>query len=229
MSGLIRLAMALTAYLCVGTVLTAALGYGYLRRNGRLNDETQFRIVALVNGVDLQKIDESVKKKVEATTPKEETSYSEQQQQYQASSLQFDAKRKQLAISSDYFDAQLKRLTAATANYDLLGKEIKSLADKLVTESADKALLKVRAQLEVMDARKQVKPILVQMINDERLDEVIQLLGSMKKDTQTNVLRAFSDPEDKDMIYRIQQRIMAENPIKKLVTQRLQDLEKQDR
>ena len=79
MNALIRWTFPLIAYLCVGTVISAALGYGYLRHSGKLDDETMFRIMALVHGVDLDELAKEGTPTVEETPP-EEPSFAEQQQ-----------------------------------------------------------------------------------------------------------------------------------------------------
>src|SRR5262245_64821478 len=119
MSALIRLTLPLVAYLCVGTVITALLGYGYLRHSGALTDETIFRIMALVQGVDLDQIAKEGQKAVE-TVPAEEPSFAEQQAKVEAATLHFDAKQKQLAQSLSNFDYQLKAVSEATERYKQL-------------------------------------------------------------------------------------------------------------
>ena len=59
MSCLIRLLLPLIGYACVATVISAGLGYGYLRKSGQLDDETLFRITALGAGVDLEEIEKA--------------------------------------------------------------------------------------------------------------------------------------------------------------------------
>ena len=108
MSTLVRFTLPLVAYLCVGTVISAGLGYGYLRRSGKLNDETMFRIMALLHGVDLNELAKESETTVEGTAP-EEASFGEQQAHVQATSLRFDAKQKQLADSLVQFQYQSTR------------------------------------------------------------------------------------------------------------------------
>lgn len=226
MSGLIRLLLPLVAYVCVATVVSAGIGYGYLRSSGRLDDETIFRITALVQGVDLAAIEKEGQKTSSAETPPEETSFAEQQQRSQAAALHFDAKEKQLADSLNQFEHQLRQLSEATVRYDNLKKGVDSYLNEKRDEVVNEARLKVRTQIEVLVPKKQAKPLLIKMIDAGQLDEVILLLNAMKPRNQQDILRTFDSPEDIDKLYELQQRMLAGAPAKPYIDAQLEQLKK---
>jgi hypothetical protein len=231
MSALVRWTFPLVAYLCVATVISAALGYGYLRQSGKLNDETLFRITALLHGVDLAKI-EKAPASAASEIPPEEASFAEQQQHLQAATLHFDAKQKQLADSLSDFDYQLKRLSEATSRYSQLKRSVEIYLQEQSSKVSDEARNKVRAQLEVMDPKKQAKPLLIRMIKDDQVDEVILLLGAMKARNQEMILKKFDTVDDLDMLYRVQQRMLAGHPAKQFIDDQvkaLQQLKQQEK
>ncbi len=223
MSALFRWTIPLVAYLCVGTVVSAVLGYGYLRSSGKLNDDTMFRITALLHGVDLEELAKEGQKTV-AGTPPEEPSYADQQKQLQAATLQFDAKHKQLDEALNHFNYQLKRVSEATERYNQLRVVVENYLTSQRTSLANSDLAEVRAQLESLDPRKQAKPILIEYIKADRIDEVIQLLGGMKARNRENILRQFNLPEDIAMLFDLQQHMLDDNPTKALVEKQLQEL-----
>jgi hypothetical protein len=53
---MIRFLFALIGYLATATVITLALGVGYLWQTERLSDDKMFRMIALLQGVDLEQI-----------------------------------------------------------------------------------------------------------------------------------------------------------------------------
>lgn len=226
MSGLIRLMLPLVAYLCVATVVSAGIAYGYLRSSGRLDDETVFRITALLQGVDLAEIEKAGQKTTAIETPAEEASFAEQQALLQTATLHFDAKEKQLADSLNQFDHQLKQLSEATKRYDDLKNGVDSYLNEKRDEVVAEARLKVRTQIEVMDPKKQAKPLLIKMILAGQLDEVILLLNSMKPTAQKEILKKFDSPEDIDMMFRLQQRMLAGAPAKPYIDAQLEELKK---
>jgi hypothetical protein len=221
---LIRFLLPLIGYLCTATVLTGAIGYGYLRRSGKLNDESTFRVMALLHGVDLKEI-EATKKEVAAGTPGEEPSFDEHQQSYRSASLQFDAKQKQLADSLTDFDYQLKRLNDETNKYASLRQDVEQYLKQQSELVTTGQLKKVREQIEALTPRKQAKPILIKMIQAGRTDEVILLLGSMKTQSQKEILKTFDTEEDTEILYRVQEKMLAGEPTLPYITERLKELE----
>jgi hypothetical protein len=219
--------ISLFGYACVASVISLALGYGYLRHAGKLDDETMFRIVALVHGVNLEEIAKA-KKQEKPSTPAEEASFQEQRQRSQTASLQFDAKQKQLADSLVIFNYQLKQLNLATENYAKLRADVKQYLEEQGKLVLSENMQKVRAQFENFDPKKQAKPMLSQYIDENRLDEVIMLLNSMKPPVQKDILKTFTTKEDLDRLYRIQRKMLAGEPVKPMIDARLKELEQLD-
>lgn len=224
MSFLLRMLIPLIGYVCVATVVSGALGYGYLRKSGKLSDEKLYRIVALVHDVDLDEI-EHAKETVVSETPPEEPSFAEQQQFAQAATIHFDAKRKQLASSLMEFDHQLKRLTDEANRYAMLGdsveQELKSQREQLLNAQ----LVEVSKQIESMHPLKQAKPMLVKRIEQGRLDEVILLLNSMKPRNRTAILNTFTTEQDIDHLYEVQRKMLEGGQAVDFIDERLKELQ----
>ena len=224
MSFLIRLLLPLIGYVCVATVISAGFGYGYLRKSGRLDDETLFRITALVQGVDLEEIEKAKQAKA-PDAPAEEPSFEEQQQQSQAATIHFDAKRKQLADLLAGFDDQLQRLNDETNKYTTLRESVEKYLEELRTQIENEHIAKVREQLEGLNPKTQAKELLVKMIDADRTDEVIMLLGSMKKRNRENILLMFVTDKEIEMLYRIQREMLAGGKALPYIDERLNELE----
>jgi hypothetical protein len=86
-------------------------------------------------------------------------------------------------------------------------------------------MTEVRQQIESLIPKKQAKPLLIQMIEDERIDEVILLLSSMKDKNRQNILKTFDTEQDLQMLYRIQRKMLAGEPVKPEIDARLKALE----
>lgn len=223
MSRVLGLLIPLIGYMCVATTISAALGYGYLRQSGKLDDQKLFRIVALMQDVDLAEIEASKEKQV-AHVPGEEPSFDEQQRRTKTASLHFDAKQKQLAVSLVNFDYQLKQLDGAIENYAQLKKEVAEYLDEQGNLVLREAMQDVREQLELLRP-KESKAILIKYITDNRIDEVIMLLGSMKPRNREAILKTFTADDEKEMLYRIQRKMLAGDPVKPFIDEKLKALE----
>ncbi|HEX6963160.1 MAG TPA: hypothetical protein VF175_14940 [Lacipirellula sp.] len=223
MSRLLGILLSLVGYACVATVISTALGYGYLRKSGYLDNEKLFKVVALLQDVDLQEIKEASHDKG-PEVPEEEPSYQQQQRAAQTTLLNFDAKQKQLAVSLVNFDYQLKQLNAAIDNYARLKDDVKNYLDEQGKLVLREAVQDVREQLELLTP-KQAKPILISYIQDNSVDDVIMLLGSMKPKSREAILKTFTTDTDLEMLYRIQRKMLAGEPVKPFIDAKLQELE----
>jgi hypothetical protein len=223
MSSIIRLTLPLIAYLCVGTVITALLGYGYLRKSGKLTDETMFRITALLHGIDLDALEKEGQKTVEGVPP-EEPSFAEQQMLIQAQTLRFDAKQKQLEDSLNDFDYQRRQVSEERDRYEQLQLQVETYLVEQRDKLTNADLEAVRAQLEALIPKKQGKPLLIKYIEAGEIETVIKLLSSMKDRSRYELLRTFDQPEDIDMLYQIQQHMLKDNPAMQQINEQLDKL-----
>lgn len=223
MKKLIGMLLALIGYFCVATVISAGLGYGYLRHSGKLDDETMFRVVALVQGVDLDAIDKASQDKA-TEVPPEEPSFQDQRRQSQQASLAFDAKQKQLSVSLVNFDYHLKQINSATDHYARLRAEVEQYLRQQSDLVLNAKVKEVRDQIASLSPT-QAKPILLKYITDNRVDDVIMLLGSMKPKDRQDILKQFKTEEDLEMLYRIQRKMLAGDPTKPFIDDKLRELE----
>ena len=223
MSRLLGMVLPLVGYLCVATVISAAMGYGYLRQSGQLDDEKLFRVVALLQDVNLDELKkESAEKQPEVAA--EEPSFEEQQRHAQTAMLHFDAKQKQLAVSLVNFDYQLKQLNAAIENYARIKGEVSDYLDAQGQLVLSKAMQDVRKQFE--DVRpKEAKTMLIKYITDNSVDEVIMLLSGMKPKTSEAILKTFTTDEEIEMLYRIQRKMLTGEPTRTYIDEKLKALE----
>lgn len=215
--------LALIGYFCVATVISAGLGYGYLRHSGKLDDETVFRVVALVQGVDLDALEKASEEQANEVPP-EEPSYEDQQRQARKQSLIFDAKQKQLAASLVNFDYQLKQINSATEHYAKLRAEVEQYLRQQSDLVLNAKIKEVRDQIASLSPT-QAKPILLKYITDNRVDDVIMLLGSMKPKDRQDILKQFKTDEDLEKLYRIQRKMLAGDPAKPFIDEKLKELE----
>jgi len=221
---MIRILFPLIGYLCIGTVITMGVGFGYLRQSGRLDDENMFRILSIVHGVDLEKIAESHESNIDDVPP-EELSYEQQQRYQHIANLQVQAKKADLQDDLAEFDHRFKRLNVATSRYQTLRGEVEQYLLQELDRAADAGLLAVGEQLKGLDAKKQAKPLLLKMIQNDRVDDVILLINGMTTRRRSEILKTFDSEEDLAKLYLIQQRILAGDPIKPYIDNKIKDLQ----
>lgn len=224
MIAMFRFLLPMIGYFCTATVVTAAMGVGLLRLSGRLDDEKVFRILAVVHDVDLEQV-EQANEATESEIPPEEASFSDQQQLRHVATLQFDAKLQQLDDLLSNFTYQLDDLNVKTGRYENLRTEVENYLKQRSDEAQTAEVRRVIQQMEVIDPRKQAKPIVQEMIKEGRIDTVIQILGSMKTRARNDLLKAFDTEEDIDLLYEIQRHMLENDPTSQFIQQQVQALE----
>src|SRR3954463_1595050 len=126
MSKLIDLALGLIAYLCVATVITGALAFGYFWHTDQLNNEKVFRIVALLQDVDLQQLSAAQQKKAGDEVPPEEPSLNEVLHHQQVQDRNFEVKLLALKRGKQDYDTSLHDLNEKIDRYDRMVQDIQS-------------------------------------------------------------------------------------------------------
>jgi GTP1/Obg family GTP-binding protein len=212
MGRLFGMLLSLIGYLATATVITIALGIGYLWRTERLTDDKMFRVVALVQGVDLQQIADS-QKKTEEEIPAEEPSMEAVVGHQQILDRNYEVKLLELQRGRQEYDHRLAQLKEQSERYDQLAR---TWQDKLTQQeqiTTQENMAKVVSDLE------QVKPstakdLLMRWISEDRINDVITLLGKMSENKKGKILNSFTTPEELDKLHQIH-RLMIESTASK--------------
>jgi hypothetical protein len=211
MGKIIDLLLGLVAYLCVATVITLALIFAYLWHNDQLNGEKVFRIVALLQDVDLQQISASQQKKPGENVPPEEPSLNQVMHQQQVQDRNFEVKLLALKRGKQDYDTSLHELNEKIDRYDRMVQDIQTRLNKQQEAMTTQNVAKVVGQLE------QVKPdvakdSLMKFIEEDRMDDAILLMSKMSESKLKNILKTFQTPQELSKLHEIHRRIMTGGP-----------------
>jgi hypothetical protein len=201
MNAIIRFLFPLIGFIATATVITAVLGIAYLRHTEQLTDDKMFRIVALVQGIDLHQIADTQKAAVQEV-PSEEASLENLTGQEQVLDRNFEVKELALSRGRQEYDHRLQQLKEQTERYDRMARDhlnqLKQEAELTTQENVTK----------VVTTLEQVKPatakkLLLQWIDEERMADVITLLGRMAENKKGKILQTFSTDEELAKLHEI--------------------------
>ncbi|MGD9632093.1 MAG: hypothetical protein AB7U97_02215, partial [Pirellulales bacterium] len=119
---MLRFLFGLIGYVATATVITLALGLGYLWHSERISDDKLFRIVALVQGVDLDQI-AAEQAGAKGDVPPEEPSVDELAGQQQVLDRNYEVKLLSLQRGRQEFDYRLQELRTQTQRFDRLAHD----------------------------------------------------------------------------------------------------------
>jgi hypothetical protein len=206
MGKIINILAAMTAYLCVATVVTLALILGYLWHTDRLNDEKVFRVFALMHDVDLQQIAQSQQKRSDEV-PTEEPSINEVLRHQQVQDRNFEVKMLALQRGKQDLDHHYQKLKKEIERYDRVAQEWQSRLKQENEVTNQENVAKVVSQLE--QVRPEVgKAELLRWINEGRMDDAILLMSKMSETKLGKILKTFETDMELDTLHEIHERII---------------------
>jgi hypothetical protein len=203
---IIQLLFAFLAYVSVATMISIALGVGYLWHNDRLSDEKLFRLVALLQDVDMQQIGQGQGISSDEVPP-EEPSLDDVLHHQAIRDRNFEVKLLALQRGKQEYDDRLQQLKVQTDRYDRMAQEWQSRLEKEEELTTQENLAKVVSQLEQL--RPPVaKDLLLRWIEEQRMDDAILLMSKMSENKLSKILKAFETPEELNHLHEIHQRII---------------------
>jgi hypothetical protein len=219
---IIQLVFALVAYVCVASIVTLALGVGYLWNSDRLDDEKVFRIVALLQDVDLEQLTQAPKE-TEDDVPPEEPSLEDVLHHQRILDRNFEVKLLALQRGRQEYDHRLQQLKEQTDRYDRLAQDWQSRLKKQEELTTQENLAKVVSQLEQVKPD-QGKALLMLWIDEGRMDDAILLMSKMSESKLSKILKKFETDEELAKLHEIQQRIISGGAANSQLQQALDDL-----
>jgi hypothetical protein len=206
MGKIIKILLAMVAYICVATVVTLALILGYLWHTDRLNDEKVFRIFALMHDVDLQQIAQSQEKRSDEV-PSEEPSINEMLRHQQVQDRNFEVKMLALQRGKQDLDHHYQKLKKEIERYDRVAQEWQSRLKQENELTNQENVAKVVSQLE--QVRPEVgKAELLRWIDEGRMDDAIMLMSKMSETKLGKILKTFETDTELDTLHEIHERII---------------------
>ena len=211
MGKIIDLLLGLIAYVCVATVITLALVLGYFWHTDQLNGDKMFRIVALLQDVDLQQVAASQQKKAGTDVPPEEPSLNEVLHRQQVQDRNYEVKLLALTRGKQDYDISLKNLNEQITRYDRMVQDTQGRLKQQLELTTQQNTAKVVSQLE------QVKPdvakdSLMKFIEEDRMDDAILLMSRMSESKLKNILKTFQTPQELSKLHDIHRRIINGGP-----------------
>lgn len=217
MSSPIRLFFQLIGYTCVATVLAAFVALAYLWQTGRLTDEKVFRVVALLHDIDLQRLEEDLRKQ-EAEIPPEEDSLDEIQRHRALKTRNFELKSAQLERNVQEFEHLFNQIQEAQRRIDNQAKGFKDLLAAEEAKAVEQGNTEVVSQWELMTPA-QVKDLIMTMRENNEIKDVVMLLRRIDDLKKRKILAQFDiqDEEELEAIYEIQALLREGFPKKGLI------------
>lgn len=189
---LARLSGLVVAYLSVGTVCAALLGFAWLARSGRFEGERGRQLLALLRGDELPLPAPPEKP---APADAEEAPYAARIEQrarisrdLELRELALDQGLKTVLFEQQKLDEERQRLSVARAGFD---QQLKTVRESALSAARSN----VQVTLENLTA-KQAKQQLLEMMANGQIEYAVSLLAGMPIDKRADILNEFKGGDE---------------------------------
>jgi hypothetical protein len=196
----------LIAYVCVAAVVTLTIGLGYLWHNDQLNNEKLFRMMALLQDVDLEQITATPTKQGDEVPP-EEPSLSQVMHRQQVLDRNHEVKLLALQRGRQAWDSKLQELKVLSERQNRMALDFQNKLKQQEELTTQQNVATVVSQLEQLKPEL-AKDSLMLWITEGRMDDAILLMSRMSETKLSKILQKFETPQDLEELHKIHQRII---------------------
>jgi len=201
---------ALVTYFCIATVISLAIGVGWLYTSGKLNRDRMIQIAAVLNGIDLSVY--HVKLHEKDLTGKEEVSLEEIARQRALAFRNLELREQAVTEGLKRFRFVEQQLAQNQGRYERVRKAFDEEVSQLRSGAVAEGQENVRQILETIKP-KQAKEQLLAMYDDGEIDVVVALLGAMPSNKRAKIVSEFKSAEDAEKLAEVLRRLRQGIPL----------------
>ncbi len=204
------------AFTCVGTVVTQMLLLGYFMSRGTLNADGLTKMVALLNGIDIS--GDKLVRIINRVDASEQPDFNEILQNRTMQSLDMDLRLRSQKMFDDELTRKSAELQQAQERFDKRREAFERKLDEVklgAQEEGMKELIRTMQALETGQAKEQ----LMKIYDDQRIDDVVNIIQGIPIDKRKDILAEFTTPAEQDILHEILQRIGDGLPTTQLIDQ----------
>lgn len=226
MTRLLRMLAGAVVYFCVATLLAQAVGFGVLWWRGSLNQDNGYRLLALLQGVDVDAIrDELERNRQPQDDP--QVSFEAITKARLAKSLTLNLREQ--AISAGLSDLLALQAEVRTERQRLDGivAGFEQRLTRMEQEAADTALQEVQRTLETIQPGQAKEQILLILDEDgeNSMNDVVAMIRAMPLDKRKKIFGEFKSKVEVDKMHDILQQLREGEPEISLIRDAQQQLQ----
>ncbi|QEG42736.1 hypothetical protein [Roseimaritima ulvae] len=204
----------LIAGACVATVLTQGIVIGACLVRGTLNTQSLTQIIALMNGIDItgQRLRLAMSRGDSAEQPDFDEILDARTRKSLDMDLRLDAQRRY----SRELEEKLASLHAEQERFDLRREEFFQKLDEVRSGVQTEGMQELTRTLQAL-APEQAKDQLLRMMDDGRIEDVVNIVQATPLDKRTDILAEFVSEEESKQLEEILRRIGEGEPATSLI------------
>jgi hypothetical protein len=226
MGRLLGAATVLFAAVCVATVIALAIGLGYLRSRGKLDETTIQKLIAVANGSDTTAARPQRAGAVDDVAP-EQASLEDVARQRALKSRDVELREQALNDGVSIVKTEYAKLVDEKDRYERIKSAFRAQLDELregaMADNRDTA----RTILENMKP-KQAKEQILRMVKEGEMTDVIKIMSLMSSAKRKKIVDEFKTPDESETLAEILKQIRAGVPETDLIDKAEESLDQSD-
>lgn len=201
---MIRRVVDLFLWFCVATILAQLAILTVAAAKGNINDKTLTRVLAALNGIDIQgeRLQRVLVKAREAPVP----TYEDVLDAKVKSSLEFDSRQEALDRLQRQISDRERTLREDISRFETGRKEFKDELDRIKKTTQSETLSEIRKILENLSPTQAKEQLLLMLKNNQKKD-VVLIIKALPPDKQKKILAEFNTQPDQQQLNDIIQEI----------------------
>lgn len=200
----------LLAAICVATVLTQLLIAAVYAVRGTLNRDSAIQIVGLLNGIDMSA--ERIRAAMVDSEATQQPSYEEILRERAINGLDMDLRLESQAKYREELETMLANLREERDRFDVRREEFRDELKRIKEGAQKEGMRELQKTLQALDPE-QAKEQLVRMYDDDRLEDIVNIIQATALDKRTDILAEFVSEKEATMLEEILRRIGEGEPM----------------
>jgi hypothetical protein len=215
MKRLLQMLAGAVVYFCIATLMAQAVGLGVLWWRGTLNHDNWYRVLAVVQGVDVEAIRDELEKNRQPADDRQ-VSFDEITKARLAKSLTLDLREQSIAAGLGDLLALQAEVRTERERLDGIVSGFEQRLKRMEQAATDSALQEVQRTLETIQpaqAKEQILMILDEAGGGEQgMNDVVAMIRAMSLDKRKKILGEFKSKTEVEKLHEILQRLRAGEP-----------------
>jgi hypothetical protein len=201
---------------CVATILTQAILFVLLTIRGTINGDSITRIIALVNGIDIS--GDRLQEVFSRQQDMEQPDFDEILEARREGSLDSELRERSLQVMKDEVVKMQAELAAEQSRFDERRVAFETRLEEIRKGAQEEGVKQVQRSLQTLDPA-QAKNLLLRIYEDERIDDVVNIIQAMPSEKQKDIMGEFVTADELDKLHEINRRRLDGTPTTTLIDQ----------
>jgi hypothetical protein len=205
---------------CVATVLTQLIMLGYFATRGTLDSATLTKVIALLNGIDIS--GEQLRQIFQTGDQAGQPDFEDVLRARSLAGTEMELRLRSQRYYEDELARMLEEIKRSQARFDQRREAFERKLEDTQRTAQDAGLKELQRTLQSLPPE-QAKDQLLKFYNDQRIDDVVNIIQGIPLDVRKEIMAEFVDPAEAEKLHDVLRRIGEGQPVTSFIDQARKD------